>query len=97
MTPTEIQEVQKAIMDGLKSIPVVTDPTPVPVPAVKPAWQTTEFWGHAVVVLLGLLMVSGAVQTGSGLDRIVGLITMALSQFGYSVSRGLTKMNVPTK
>jgi len=29
---------------------------------MKPGWQTTEFWGRAIVSVVGLLVGSGAVQ-----------------------------------
>lgn len=105
MTPTEIQEVQQAIVAGMvqavrAATPLrgdVVPPSPVSPPAVTPGYKTTEFYGHVAVCLIGLLLAGGVVQTGSGLDRILGIAAMALSQMGYSVSRGLCKMNAPKK
>jgi hypothetical protein len=83
MTDAEIKAISDA-MGKMKDTPPVT-------PVTKPAWQTTEFWGHVLVVLLGLLVMSGVIKTGSQLDKVVSMIAMALSQAGYSVSRGITK------
>ena len=99
MTPSEISEMQAVIRSEFalarKSAVLTVDVAPVPVaPAVKPAWQTTEFWGHVAVALLGLLATSGVIIPGSELAKVIGLITVALSGLGYSVSRGLTKLSL---
>ena len=101
MTPTEIQEVQKAIVEGISAcgsfgLPVKADAPPV-VPAVKPAWKTTEFWGHVAVSLISLVVAGGVIPSTGPWAQMIALLTFGLSQAGYSVSRGLCKMNAPTK
>lgn len=58
---------------------------------MKPGYKTTEFWLSLVATLVGVLWASGAVSEGSMADKIIGLAAMALSQLGYTVSRGLAK------
>jgi hypothetical protein len=62
--------------------------TPTP---IKPGYKTTEFWLSAAVAVIGLLMSSGVIQTGSNLDKIIGIAASALAALGYSISRGNTK------
>ena len=101
MTPQELNEIRQVVDSALIAIQRRSDiVTPAPVvapPSVKPAWQTSEFWGHAAVALLGLLATSGILVPNSMLAQVAGLAIIGLSQAGYSVSRGLCKMNAPKK
>lgn len=74
----------------------MTEATGVPiaasiVPAVKPGWQTTEFWKSVVVSACGLLMASGIIGPNSPTAVIVGMIAAAASSGAYAISRGMTK------
>lgn len=57
----------------------------------KPGYKTTEFWLAAVATIVGLLMSSGLLQTGSTWERVVGLAAAALATMGYSAARARTK------
>ena len=57
----------------------------------KPGWKTTEFWFTAASQLVGILWASGAIQEGSTMDRVLGIVAAALATTGYAVSRGLAK------
>ncbi len=61
------------------------------IPRHKPGYKTTEFWFTSLATVLGLILASGALPDDSPLMKMVGLGAMALSQFGYSVSRGMAK------
>ena len=71
----------------------MADTPVVAVTPVKPGYQTTEFWGCAAVTLIGLLLASGIIKTGSGWDNIAGIALSALTQMGYAASRGNVKAN----
>lgn len=66
-------------------------PTPAPTTTSKPGYKTTEFWLTCVAMLLGVLWSSGAVSEGGQVDKVMGFIATVLSQFGYTVSRGIAK------
>jgi acid phosphatase family membrane protein YuiD len=59
--------------------------------AVKPGWQTSEFWLSTAAKLLGVLFASGVIGTGTVAERIAGLAAALLAQLGYTVSRGAVK------
>lgn len=67
------------------------DTNTTPPVAVKPGYQTTEFWLSTAATLVGLLIASGIVPTTGTWPQIVGLITGVLSALGYTVSRGNVK------
>ena len=67
----------------------------------KSGYRTTEFWAMLGVNLLGLLVLFG-VFTGSEaesymkiLERLTGLVTMAVNSGMYSLSRGAAKSKKP--
>lgn len=62
-------------------------------PDQKPGYKTTEFWLSAAASVCGLLMASGALQSGGSWDKVVGLIVSALAAMGYAASRGTVKAN----
>lgn len=64
-----------------------------PAAPVKPGWKTTEFWATAAVSIIGLLMTSGVIQSGSSWDKAIGLAAAALASMGYSASRATVKRN----
>jgi hypothetical protein len=64
----------------------MADSTPV-----KPGWKTTEFWLSAAATITGLLLASGAINSGSGFDKVIGVVASALAAMGYAVSRGNAK------
>ena len=58
---------------------------------VKPGWKTTEFWLTVAAAAVGFLYASGAIGDGTQADKVLGIVSGALSALGYSVSRGLAK------
>lgn len=60
---------------------------------VKPGYQTTEFWKCAVVVIVGLLMMSGVIHVpDSGpWGTIVGGMSATLTTSLYAISRAAIK------
>jgi len=67
------------------------DTPAAPAPVVKPGYRTTEFWLATAAALVGILVASGAIQSGSVWDKALGLVAAALASIGYSVSRGSAK------
>ena len=59
--------------------------------SVKPGYKTTEFWMSAVVVILGLVMASGAVGEATMASQIIGGVLAALGTLGYGADRAKTK------
>jgi len=59
--------------------------------AVKDGYKTTEFWLTAVATLLGLLMASGVVESGTQWDKAIGAGITLLSALGYQVTRTQVK------
>jgi hypothetical protein len=57
----------------------------------KPGYKSTEFYLTLLAQLIGLLWASGLVSDGSQFDKVLGFAAMALSQLGYTVSRGMAK------
>jgi hypothetical protein len=57
----------------------------------KPGYKTTEFWLTALAQGVGILLTSGVIDDSTGVGKIVGVVAMALSAAGYSVSRGKAK------
>lgn len=62
---------------------------------MKPGYKTTEFYFTIVAQLVGFAYASGLFSSGGTVDKVLGLATMALSHFGYAVSRGLAKAKAP--
>lgn len=58
---------------------------------VKPGYKTTEFWMTCVATIVGLILVSGAVQEGGLAAQIVGGVAAVLAQLGYTASRTKVK------
>ena len=59
---------------------------PLQPPALKPGWQTTEFWISTTAMLGGL-----AGQAAGFIPPPYGLILTTVSVAAYSISRGLAK------
>jgi len=57
----------------------------------KPGYKTTEFWLTAAASIIGLLFASGIIPTDSAIDKMLGMVVVALGTLGYSVSRGIAK------
>lgn len=75
---------------------------------MKQGYKTTEFWVTLVSQVVGILLLTGVVTPeqsevlgiaagkGGGIaNEVIGIITMVGSAFGYNVSRGLAKKEVP--
>jgi hypothetical protein len=68
---------------------------------MKAGWKTTEFWLTIAAMLLGILAALGYItpeqQTAlnAALVQILGGLMVALSAFGYQLSRGTAKSALP--
>jgi len=60
---------------------------------MKPGWKTTEGLLALLAVLIGAFMASGLVEPGSTAMRVAGIALVGLASMGYSVSRGMAKIN----
>lgn len=68
---------------------MVDEQTAAPVAAatpVKPGWKTTEFWLHAISMVVGIVMASG-ISGDSVVMKVAGMAAMLLSALGYGVQR----------
>lgn len=68
-----------------------------PAPAVKPAWQTTEFWLNLMTVLVGAVMSIGPIlhlAPDNKVMQIAGLGAMLLGATGHTVSRTIIKTSM---
>ena len=61
----------------------------------KPGWKTSEFWLSLAAVLVGAFVASGVLPAEHLAMKIAGFVLMALASLGYSVGRGIAKLNVP--
>ena len=59
--------------------------------AVKPGYQTTEFWMTAAATVVGLAIASGVIPTTGYWPSIVALVVSAFAAMGYTVSRTVVK------
>jgi len=60
----------------------------------KPGYKTTEFWLSTVATIVGIVMMSGALDTvpaDSWISKVVGGIVAVLAALGYSAARAKTK------
>lgn len=68
--------------------------------SIKPSWKTTEFWTSLIVSLVGVVASLGFVTPDQAdalteaIVKIGGIAATALAQFGYAVSRGLSKKSI---
>ena len=60
-------------------------------PAVKPGWQTTEFWLKVAAILLTALFASGVIPTSGMAAQITAIAATILGALGYTVSRTMVK------
>ena len=78
-------------MDAVQTTtPVSTTPAATD-PAVKPGYQTTEFWMTAAATFVGLAIASGVIPTTGYWPSIVALVVSAFAAMGYTVSRTVVK------
>jgi len=56
-------------------------------------YRTSEFWLSLAVTVVGLIVASGIIPTGSIWAQIAGLVLSTTSSMGYTVSRGIVKSN----
>lgn len=72
-----------------------TTTAPLNLPTTKPppkaGWKTTEFYAAWFVKVLGALLASGLLGTGTPAERIAGGLMALLAQLGYTGSRTLVK------
>lgn len=57
---------------------------------MKPGWQTTEFWLHAVSMLIGAIAASG-ILSQSWIVQVLGIVQAMLSASGYGFNRTTIK------
>jgi hypothetical protein len=75
---------------------------------MKPGYKSTEFWVTLTGQLVGVLLLTGVVspdqsevlgiaagKAGGIANELIGVVTMVGSAFGYNLSRGLAKKEVP--
>ena len=75
---------------------------------MKAGYKTTEFWVTLGSQIVGMLLLLGVVtpeqhevlgiatgKAGGIANEIIGIIAMVGSAFGYNVSRGMAKKDVP--
>lgn len=58
---------------------------------LKPGYRTTEFWMSTVAVGLGTLLASGAIETGSHWEQIIGVVIAGITAVGYTGARSAIK------
>ena len=66
----------------------------------KPGYKTTEFWLTFLADALGLVMMSGALDSVPGdslVMKIIGGAIFGLSTLGYTAARGKAKAALPPK
>jgi hypothetical protein len=66
----------------------MADPTPV---VVTPGWKTSEFWLSLAAMLVGAVLSSGIIPSGSIWTQIVGVLATILGALGYQVARTAVK------
>ena len=66
-------------------------PESTEVSGTKPGWKTTEFWLSAAAFVVGALLSSGSIGTGTPIETALGIAASALAALGYSVARGAAK------
>lgn len=57
----------------------------------KPGYKTSEFWLSLAATILGVLMTSGVIATGSIYDHAVGAAVTLLAALGYTYNRTQAK------
>ena len=57
----------------------------------RPGYKTTEFWFTVAAMVVSSLYASGAVDAGTPVDQMLGLLGNILAAMGYQISRGLAK------
>lgn len=80
--PDNTEAVKEAVKEALVEVEATKK---------KTGYKTTEFWLTAAASIVGLIMASGVIETGSHWDKIIGLGVAALASMGYSASRGRVK------
>lgn len=64
---------------------------PTTKPPPKPGFKTSEFYAAWFVKILGALLASGILGTGTPAERIAGGVMALLAQLGYTGARTLVK------
>jgi hypothetical protein len=75
---------------------------------MKAGYKTTEFWVTLASQVIGILLLTGVItpeqsevlgiatgKAGGIATDVIAIITMVGSAFGYNLSRGLAKKEVP--
>lgn len=57
----------------------------------KPGYKTTEFWLTFAAMVVGTLLMSGALADDSVASKVVGAIATVLTALGYQVTRAKAK------
>lgn len=59
--------------------------------AVKPGWQTTEFWIKLAALTLTALYASGVIPTTGTAATVAAIAATILGALGYTVARTMLK------
>ena len=78
-------------MDAVQTTTPVSATPAAADPAVKPGYQTTEFWMTAAATVVGLAIASGVIPTTGYWPSVVALVVSAFAAMGYTVSRTAVK------
>ena len=57
----------------------------------KPGWKTTEFWLTLAASTLSTMYLLGVIGDASAVGKVAAVIALALTNAGYTVSRGKLK------
>lgn len=83
------------VVDPAPAPPTLPSPPVVTLPPVAPGGTTTEYKlmlaAGFVAAILGALMTSGIIGGSTVVDRIVGIVSILVTPFGYTLSRTAVK------
>ncbi len=58
---------------------------------MKPGYKTTEFWLSLIATALSFLLAADILPTTGPIANAIGMLAMALTAMGYTVSRAVVK------
>lgn len=59
----------------------------------KPGYKTSEGWLTLLAEVVGAMLATGFLGTGSSLEQMLGIGAMVLAAMGYTASRTIVKRN----
>ena len=60
---------------------------------MKPGYKTTEFWLTVLAICVNAISASGLIAAESSEGKTLTVVVAGLAAFGYTVSRGIAKLN----